>query len=114
MKPLTPRMRMRFITAGFFSFLFWDFDFEEAQDFTIPAGGEPFAAFPIRASVVFGRNPFFFSRTKNLQFSPFEVGERPGKGRRNRAHEVVDLGGAPRPVDAAVLGRAAPVVTALG
>src|SRR5258706_875667 len=114
MKPLTPRIRIRFMMAGFFSFLPCDFELEEAQDFTIPAGAEPFAAFTVGALAVFWRDPFFFPGTENLYCSPLIFGESAREGRRHRAHEVVDLGGALRPFDAAVLGPAAPEVAAFG
>src|SRR5258705_2920096 len=114
MKPLTPRMRIRFIAAGFFSFLPCDFDLEEAQDFTIPAGGEPFAVCAIGTEMVFGKNSFFFPRAENAHCFPFEFRESARKGRCHGAHEVVDLRGGLGPVDAAVLRPAAPEVAALG
>src|SRR5882672_5882594 len=102
MKPLTPRIRMRFIRAESSSFTF--LDFEEAQDFTIAAAGEPFAVFLVGAK---GAGTRFFLV---FQFCPVYfhgTGKSTGKGRRDGAHQVVDLPGALRPVDAAVLGPAA-------
>src|SRR5258706_4387488 len=106
MKPLTPRIRTRFIKAGLFSFAF--LDFEEAQDFTIAAAREPFAAFLVGAFFQ-GFPSRFDARLVNLH----AVGEGAGKGRRDRAHQVVDFLRALRPVDTPVLG-APPAVVAAG
>src|SRR4051812_41278362 len=102
MKPFTPRIRIRFITAEFssrFSFL----DFEKAQDFTIAADGEPFAALLERSGGAAGHAAAF---EPGLMYEE-AVAERAGERRRHRAHQVVDLLGAPHPVDAAVLRAAA-------
>src|SRR5712664_2041761 len=104
MKPLTPRIRIRFMEGSGF------FYFEEAQDFTIAAGGEPFAAVPVGAERFFGIR---FVRQRGAENAHF-FSKGPWKGRRHGAHQVVDLGGALRPVDAAVLRRAPAAVAAFG
>src|SRR6267378_3609160 len=105
MKPLTPRMRMRFIEAGFsFSFL----DFEKAQDFTIAAHGEPFAVLAVGSRGPAGRAALRQLRAMHLE----ALAERSRVRRRHGAHQVVDLARAPRPVDAPILGPAAAEVAA--
>src|SRR5947207_13775933 len=106
MKPLTPRMRMRFIEAEFVSLFFLDFD--EAQDFTIAADGEPLAIVLVGTGRPAARAELSHLRAVH----PEAVAESPGEGRRHGAHEVMDLLGALRPVDAAVLGTSAAKVAA--
>src|SRR5262249_17825369 len=107
MKPLTPRIRIRFMTTECASCLLY---FEEAQDFTIAAGREPLSALPIGTELLQRMSLIGERRLEN----PQAVGERPGKGRRDRPHQVVDLARALRPVDAPVLGLAPAVVAAGG
>src|SRR2546428_7440506 len=106
MKPLTPRIRMRFMKAGCGSFL--GLDLEEAQDFTIAAHREPFVALPIGPGPAMRCFSVLDAGAKD--FHP--VGECAGVGRRDGAHQVVDLERASRPVDAAVLGPASAEVAA--
>src|SRR5712692_10936526 len=100
MKPLTPRIRMRFIKAGCGSFL--GLDLEEAQDFTIAAHREPFVALPIGPGLAMRGFSILDAGAKDFHL----VRESAGVGRRDGTHQVVDLEGAFRPVDAAVLGPA--------
>src|SRR5438477_10815663 len=98
MKPLTPRIRIRFIEAEFVSLFF--LDVEKAQDFTIAAHGEPLAIVLVGT----GR-PASRAKLSHLRaVHPQPIAESPGEGRGDGAHQVVDLLGALRPVDAAVLG----------
>src|SRR5436190_23607600 len=106
MKPLTPRIRIRFIEAEFVSLFFLNFD--EAQDFTIAAHGEPLAIVLVGTGRPAARAELSHLRAVH----PQPVAESPGEGRRDGWHQVVYLLGALRPVDAAVLGMPAAKVAA--
>src|SRR5436189_135762 len=82
MKPLTPRMRMRFIEAEFVSLFFLDFD--EAQDFTIAADGEPLAIVLVGTGRPAARAELSHLRAVH----PQPVAESPGEGRRHGAHSA--------------------------
>src|SRR3954463_10288860 len=93
MKPFTPRIRMRFMTAGSACSCF--FDLEEAQDFTIAALREPLTLGFERTSLAGAAQGRFHAGTENLH----AVGKGARIGRGHRAHEVMDLLRALRPVD---------------
>src|SRR5436190_12346325 len=104
MKPFTPRIRIRFITAGFVSFSFPDF--EEAQDFTIAAEREPLALVLIRSQRAWRGRALLEAGLVDEE----TLAERAREGGRPGAHEVMDLLPALRPVDAPFLGPAPAVV----
>src|ERR1700694_658670 len=106
MKPLTPRIRMRFIKAG--SFSFFGLDLEEAHDLTIAAHREPFVALPVGPGFAMRGLSILDAGAKDFHL----VRESAGVGRRDGAHQVVDLERSFRPVDAPVLGLASAEIAA--